>query len=237
MNASLRRQGNGVFAGGAGRNCSTSAAEPAELTVVELVRRCLSGNDEIAWGEFVHRFQPLIACVITKTLRRWTYPQPSLIDDLVQETYLKLFADNFKALRRFEFLHDNAFLGYLKVVASNVVQDHCRSRFCLKRGSGKAEEDLETFSASVPAREDFSSKARNKVLVSQLRKYLIQASADPQFNRNYAIFWLYFEEGLTAKAIARLPEIGLSTKGVESALVRLTRLVREAVNKPPLSPA
>jgi RNA polymerase sigma-70 factor (ECF subfamily) len=43
------------------------------------------------------------------------------------------------------------------------------------------------------------------------------------------IFWLYYEQGMTAKAIAALPSINLTSKGVESAISRLTRLVREQV--------
>jgi len=45
--------------------------------------------------------------------------------------------------------------------------------------------------------------------------------------RDRTIFWLYYRQGLTAKEIGALPSIGLSLKGVESTLHRLTQLVRE----------
>jgi DNA-directed RNA polymerase specialized sigma24 family protein len=45
--------------------------------------------------------------------------------------------------------------------------------------------------------------------------------------RDRTIFLLYYRYGLTASAIARLPSILLTVKGVESVIHRLTRLVRE----------
>jgi RNA polymerase sigma-70 factor (ECF subfamily) len=44
--------------------------------------------------------------------------------------------------------------------------------------------------------------------------------------RDRTVFWLYYQQGFSAKAIAALPSIGLSEKGVESAILRLTREVR-----------
>ena len=200
------------------------------LTAVELVRLCLSSRDEAGWCEFVRRFQPLMASVIAKTLRRWMQPQRSLIDDLVQETYLKLCAGNFKALREFHFVHDKALLGYLRVVASNVVQDHFRNRYCQKRGSGKVEENSELLTSGIPSGEDFAEKAHQTILLGRIRKCLKTQSSDPHFSRNWTIFWLYFEKGYTAKAISRLPGIDLTEKGVESALLRLTRFVKNAMD-------
>jgi RNA polymerase sigma-70 factor (ECF subfamily) len=43
------------------------------------------------------------------------------------------------------------------------------------------------------------------------------------------IFWLYYQQGMSAKTIASLPAVGLTAKGVESAIFRLTRQVREAL--------
>jgi len=47
--------------------------------------------------------------------------------------------------------------------------------------------------------------------------------------RDRNLFWLYYRQGLTADAISRIPAIDLSPKGVESALLRLTRLLRETI--------
>jgi RNA polymerase sigma-70 factor (ECF subfamily) len=44
--------------------------------------------------------------------------------------------------------------------------------------------------------------------------------------RDRNLFWLYYLQGLTAEEIAELPGIGLTCKGVESALRRVTRCLR-----------
>ena len=48
--------------------------------------------------------------------------------------------------------------------------------------------------------------------------------------RDRAIFWLYYLQGLTAEEIAELPVAGLSAKGVESALRRVTSWLRKEID-------
>ncbi|MGZ7059989.1 MAG: RNA polymerase sigma factor [Candidatus Angelobacter sp.] len=199
---------------------------------------CLDSQDEAGWNEFVRRFQPLIAGVVTKCVLRRRSRKPVPIDDLVQETYLKLCANNFKALRDFYFQHDNAFFGFLKVVASHVVEDHFRGSNSLKRGDGREEEDIEEVRTAVPFRPDSPQPAEVAILMGQIERCLAELASEPNFARDHSMFWLYYHQGLTAKAISQLPGIGLSVKGVESTLLRLTRLVRaKLTSAPPLPPA
>jgi RNA polymerase sigma-70 factor, ECF subfamily len=81
----------------------------ATLSADELVIACGQSDDPAAWQEFVQRFHRLIATVALRVARRWGEPSPQVIDDLVQETYLKLCADNFQALRAFKPHHPDAF--------------------------------------------------------------------------------------------------------------------------------
>src|SRR6478752_3314483 len=97
-----------------------------EIPIRELLQLCLSTDAQEHWREFVRRTQPLIASVIINTVRRWREPAPSLVDDLIQDTYVKLFANDRKALRSIKNEYENTIFGYLKVVASNVVRDHFR---------------------------------------------------------------------------------------------------------------
>ncbi len=108
-------------------SCSLSTNQ--HLALKQLLDMCFCEGDETLWAKFFSRIQPVIAGVVIKSLRRWRTPFPVIVDDLVQETHLKLCANDFKALREFTCEHDNALYGFLKVVASHVVQDHCRS-FC-----------------------------------------------------------------------------------------------------------
>jgi RNA polymerase sigma-70 factor (ECF subfamily) len=202
-----------------------------KLSPQELLRACLTKGSESLWDEFVRAFQPMIASVIIKTLRRWGQPDAALVDDLVQETYLKLCGNDFRALRAMQSDHENAIFGFLKVVASNVVQDHYRKSLSQKRGSGKGEEDLELAHASAVSDNSFSQQVEQDAQIGQIDECLKAYAAEPNFERDYAIFWLFHRQGLTAKEISELPSIELSVKGVESTLLRLARLVRSKLNE------
>jgi RNA polymerase sigma-70 factor, ECF subfamily len=69
--------------------------------------------------------------------------------------------------------------------------------------------------------------------MGQIERCLAKLASEPNFARDYAIFWLYYRQGLTAKAISQLPDITLGTKGVESTLLRLTRYVKACFTDPP----
>ena len=202
-----------------------------KLSPQELVRLCLANGSESLWKEFLRTFQPMIASVIIKTLRRWGNPDGSLVDDLVQETYLKLCGNNFRALREIEGDHEAAIFGFIKVVASNVVQDHYRKSLSQKRGSGKGEEDLELAHAAAAPGASFSEQLEKKAQLQQIDQCLKAHAAEPNFARDYAIFWLFHQQGLTAREISELPTIELSVKGVESTLLRLARLIKSKLNE------
>jgi RNA polymerase sigma-70 factor (ECF subfamily) len=204
-----------------------------KLSPQELLRACLTTGNESLWNEFVRTFQPMIASVIIKTLRRWGQPDATLVDDLVQETYLKLCGNNFRALREIQSDHENAIFGFIKVVASNVVQDHYRKSLSQKRGSGKGEEDLELAHATAASDSSFSERVEKKAQLVEIDQCLKAYAAEPNFERDYAIFWLFHRQGLTAKEISELPTIELSVKGVESTLLRLARLVRSKLKEIP----
>jgi RNA polymerase sigma-70 factor (ECF subfamily) len=200
---------------------------------------CLDFNDEHLWTEFVRLTQPVIASAVAKTLRRWTRPIPSLIDDLVQETYAKLFAAEASSLRRFVSHHKNAFYGFLKVTAANTAQDYSRRYFAKKRGSGLKEEAIDAvggLKGNVPRKAMEQNgrmqvrKMEHQIVMKEIDSYLKQRGASSDLLRDYQVFWLYYRDGLTAKSISCIPSIGLTVKGVESLLLRLTQTVRLKMN-------
>jgi RNA polymerase sigma-70 factor (ECF subfamily) len=210
--------------------------DPRKLSVKELVSYCLDSQDQDAWTEFVRRTQPLIAGVINRCVLRRGSRKPAPIDDLIQDTYLKLCTNNFKALRNFDFQHDNALFGFLKVVAANVVEDYFRKKMSLKDGCGQEEEDIEEVRIPVSFRPNSLRPAELAILMGQIDHCLAKLASEPNFARDHAIFWLYYRQGLTAKAISQLPDIKLGTKGVESTLLRLTRYVKGCLTAPPPPP-
>lgn len=209
----------------------------SESALGELLSSCFTSGDELLWTEFIRLTQPMIAGVVVRRLRQWTRPIPGLVDDLVQETYAKLFVAEAGALRRFIPKHENALHGFLKKVAANIVQDHCRRCFTQKRGGGQIEESIDAISdnsrgiINTPLERNNaivepSERLAHHIIMREIDSHLKRRGATPGFLRDYKIFWLHYRDGLTATAIARIPSIGLTVKGVESSLWRLTRSVR-----------
>jgi RNA polymerase sigma-70 factor (ECF subfamily) len=201
--------------------------DPKKLTALELLQLCLNSNDPDAWNEFVSRFQPLIARVVIKAVRNHTriLPTPDLVEDLVQDTFVKLFSNNCRALRAFHFEHENSFYGFLKVVAINVVQDWWRAYLTDKRGGGRQLVDLDE-ARSVHSAANPQKDRERRAFYEMIRCRLSMLKNEPNFARDVAIFWLYYWHGFTAKEITELPGIGLGVKGVESTIFRLIKFLR-----------
>ena len=208
----------------------TQAAESTDATfnhmdLYDLLLLCLQSRDELLWTEFIRRSQPVIAGVVVKAVRRWTRSSVSLVDDLVQDTYVKLCANDFRALRQFVCRHDSAIFGFLKVVASNVVQDHFRLSYCQKRGCGKGREQLED-EAIVRVAGSSTNDIERTVLLKEIEDSLTIYAAGPHSARDQRIFSLYYRHGWTLKEIAQLPDIQLTVKGVESTVLRICRSIK-----------
>lgn len=202
----------------------------------DLIAKCISERSTAAWEEFVLRFNPLIAKVVLRIARRWGECSGPILDDLVQETYLKLCADNYRVLRNFKPHQPDAAYGFLKVITANVVHDHFKSSHALRRGSGNSPESIElaeTYGESARNQSSLTTlPVERTILLHEIDQHLARSLPPAELPRSRLVFWLYYRSGLTASAIASLPAIGLSTKGVESMLFRLTGLVKMALSQP-----
>jgi hypothetical protein len=79
--------------------------------------------------------------------------------------------------------------------------------------------------STVAGREGLPSIER-EILLRQIDENLGPASEPATRERDRQIFWLHYRHGMTARAIAAIPGIGLAQKGVESVLKRLTDHIR-----------
>jgi len=185
----------------------------SSLSCDELVRACAEGNAE-AWREFVRRFTSVISAAIWRVGRRCGEKDSTIIPELVQETYLKLWKDNCRLLRKFRSYHENALYGWLSVVASRVALDHYR------KPRPPVDPDPPE---PLPDPHPDSDRLEFRRLCEQVDAILrAHCSA-----RDREIFWLYYGEmGLTAAEIAKIKRFDLDESGVESVLTRLKRLLR-----------
>jgi RNA polymerase sigma-70 factor (ECF subfamily) len=196
----------------------------SQLGSLELIAECVVAHHAAAWQEFVRRFQPLIAGVVARAASHWTTVNATVVDDLVQETYVKLCSEDFRRLREFESRHEDAIYGYLKAVAYTVTLDHFKVHYAVKRG------------ARLRSSSDFDTSLRSAGQASSVESDILQHELESlagqlaEGERDRLIFELYYRQGLTTRRISEIPAIGLSQKGVESSLHRLTERLKKRVS-------
>ncbi|HUX68749.1 MAG TPA: sigma-70 family RNA polymerase sigma factor [Terriglobales bacterium] len=190
------------------------------LPIQELVSACRRG-EEWAWEEFIARTQPVVARACLRAARSWGERDPALIEELVQATYTKLVAG--RLLADFEPHHPDAIYGFLKLVAARVAHDHCKAARAAKRGGEGREVEFEQAAATVASAAEAPDAG---LLLQEIEACLVPHLSRQEVNRDRLIFQLYYRLGLSAAAIASIPCLELSVKGVESVLNRLTRLAR-----------
>jgi RNA polymerase sigma-70 factor, ECF subfamily len=205
-----------------------------DISSNDLARLCAVQGGAEEWDEFVRRFSRPISLSVIRIGRFWGGTCPSVIADIVQDIFLKFCEENRKILREFEPRHPDSFTGFLKVVSAAAANDHFRKQNTTKRGGGVREEPISEFHADTV--QDSDLLERNHLL-QEIDDFLAALGQDENAKRDRAVFWLYYQRGMTASAIASLPGMSISVKGVESALRRMVLLVKAHIGKPLTIPA
>ncbi len=195
---------------------------------------CADSCDDEVWEEFVSRVGRPISLTILRTTRsasRRDKPSQSLVEDLRQETYVKLLQGGCRLLRDRAIQHPETLLGYLKVTAANVTRDHFKH---IGRQSGGGDNPHVSASDVDPeaGKQVDGSQERIAfgVLENEIDELLKHFLTGPDQERDRTIFWLYFRQGMSTKKIASLPSIvGLTAKGVGSVIERLKHGIREQI--------
>jgi RNA polymerase sigma-70 factor (ECF subfamily) len=202
-------------------------------SVNDLAKACARSADAAEWEEFLRRCAPLVSLVALRVCRLWmNRAEPAMVDDIVQEVFLKLCEQERRILRDFEPRGEDSFLGLLRVVATSVGNDYFRRHNSVKRGGKVVTSALEDDSApnqSVSARQ--TGQVQQTVLLSQLDRKL-RSAPGVLSERDRVLFWLYYRQGFTAEEISALPGASLTAKGVESALRRIASWLREQLEVP-----
>jgi RNA polymerase sigma-70 factor (ECF subfamily) len=200
-----------------------------DISSNDLARLCAAQCGTAEWGEFVRRFTRPIALSAYRVGRMWGETSSAVIDDIVQDVFLKLCEDERRILREFEPRHPDSFVAFVRVVSAATANDYFRRRNRSKRGGGVVEEPISELHSG--ALQDSEWMERNQLL-KEIDRFLEESGRDEIGRRDRTVFWLYYQQGMTASAIASLPGISLSVKGVESALHRMTALIRNHLRKP-----
>ncbi len=194
-----------------------------------LARRCAHSGDAPEWEQFVDRVMPEIAVAARRICTLWGDPSPATVNEIVQDVFLKLCEDDRRILREMEDRGNDSFLKLIRVVTASVGTDHFRRIRAEKRGGQAEAVPLE---ARLEDEELLDFKATEAVewpaLMAQLDG-MLRLYPETISERDINIFWLYYRQGMTAQAMSKMPGIGLSAKGVESALKRMVRQLRETI--------
>ena len=202
------------------------------LSPEDLVRKCAESTSGEVWGEFILRFHSLICCVVLRVARAYGVSQKDQIDDLVQEIYLKLAADDRKLLRNFRPDRPDAAYAFIKVVTANAVRDHFRTSLSLKRGGRQVNTSLDESGGVAPQSTEGAKEVERQVLLRETEEIVDRLYPGKENERNRMVFWLYYRQGFTIKSLASLRDLGLTESGIESMIYRMTSAVRSALVAP-----
>jgi RNA polymerase sigma-70 factor, ECF subfamily len=200
----------------------------SDLSLVEVAQRCFEAMGDDLWEELIYRLQPVFSRAAYRVAMQWGSANVRDIDDIVQETCFKLVAQR-NDIQRLPEGNDDAALVYFRVMAANCAHDYFRAKYASKRGQGKTDD--------IEARlDELASEIGIKQMEAQIMMIQVDALLKTS-DRDRAIFWLYYRQGLTAKEIATSIENELSDKGVESLIRRLTAGLRASLNRKEEKPA
>ena len=202
----------------------------SSLSLKDVVCLCAGPADDEAWEEFVSRVGKPISLTIMRTASLWGEPSRSLVEDLTQATYLKLWEHGCRRLRDFAIQHPEAVLGYLKKTAANVTHDyfkHVRSQSFGGDNPHVSMSDVDPKAGNeVHGRQE---KIAFGIFLNEIDEHLKRGLTGSDRERDRMIFWLYFRQGMSTKEIASLPTVGLCAKGVGSVIERLKCYIREQI--------
>lgn len=209
---------------------SSTTTRYSSLSLQEVVCLCAGPSDDEAWEEFVSRVGKPISLMILRTASLWGEPSRTLVEDLMQITYLKLWEGGCRLLRDFAVERPEAILGYLKKTAANATHDY----FKHGRSQSSGGEHLHVSTDDVDpeaGKEAHGSEEKIEfgLFLQEIDEHLSRCLSGPDAERDKMIFWLYFRQGMSTKEIASLPGVGLGTKGVGSVIERLKHGIREQI--------
>lgn len=221
--------------------------ESQDWSIDTLIKKCLEHSpNEIAWAEFVRRFNSIIRKNIIKTLQARLSEgfDPNLtiedhrVDDLVQGVYIRLIQDNRQALKKFKGEFHTSIYSYLAAIAVNVVRDYCREIHAIKRPQIAVSLDslLGESGDGVLARGNSIHEENQLVdVMDEEEQEIVLRLIDEAFrrvpkwknrDRDVLMFKLRIIHGLKLKEIDNIMGLGLSTVTISSIVNRTLKKIK-----------
>jgi RNA polymerase sigma factor (sigma-70 family) len=215
-----------------------------DLDNVELIRLCAQeSSNRNAWIEFYNRFDERIWLVIYRESEKMGFTKEdsqfqNTLKDLVQEVYLKLVANDCKALKNFTGASVNSIYTYLGVIAKNVVKNHVISINAQKRSLPEKSLDevltitengqkIYTKDVIKSPDSDIEDELSVTILKEEIDSILDNILKNKDKDRNKLIFKLCFYEGFSPEEIASQFGFGLSSKRISNLTTEIKNKLRQ----------
>lgn len=178
-----------------------------------LLERCLQKKPQ-AWENFVDRFLGLVSHVVRQTCQSRNIPlKEEVCEDLVQEVFIAVLADNFVILRRFR--GNSSLATYLTVVARRIIVKSLFQKNLLQ--------ELPADLTQAPAEKGDEEEKRLENL-DEIEHYLAQLS-----ERESTIVRLYHLEQKSYAEIAAIT--GVPENSIGPTLSRAREAMRRQAEK------
>ncbi|MDB4970993.1 MAG: ECF-family polymerase sigma factor [Myxococcales bacterium] len=194
-----------------------NSADEAALLQGLLVASTKPQHDRL-WGDFVRRYERLIASCVVKALRRYgaTFSRDDL-DDLVGDVWVTLLRDDMRKLRQYDAQRGFRIASFLGLVATNSTIDHLRAR---QADATPLDDILEDYASMRAEQPRDTVEARQEVEIA--RAALAQLSGEER-----AFVVDCFQEERSPEELARA--LGVSTNTVYSRKFKIREKLQKIV--------
>lgn len=193
---------------------------PSDSQPGELWQACLDFPDDTGvWERFLEAYLPVFRSIAVRVAFRWGAAGEA--SDVLQEICLKV--SGLARQGKLSGLDNGRRESYLKALAANAASDYFRCR--------RRERRNDQTTLPLPDQE---SQLQSELGVDALEAGVLFRQLDDLIEgmpRERHIFHLYYRQGFSAQEIAAIPALGLSVKGVESLLRRITKRMKERLDE------
>ena len=217
----------------------------SKLDNLSLIGLCARQSKNLkAWREFYNRFDECIWLAIIRECKeklsvRERSQFDQIVQDLVQDVYMRILEKDCKALRTFKGNHEHSVYLYLSTISKNVVRNHLIKMAAQKRPvvdkSIHEEQYISSDGRGVPVAERIPAYADTEEpymledLENEIDSILDIYLKGKDRERNKIIFKMHFYEECSAEEIARQFNFGLSSKRIGNIISELKQILRKAL--------
>jgi len=212
--------------------------EPKESTIIlwktlegdpspsDFLRECgRQLTNPVLWQKFQERFQKLLFTYLLRGLRYRREPgnMCDLVNDLIQDVYMRLVQNEGQMLKCFRGNTDFSVMAFLARISMSAITDHYRHQTAQKRQAPQVVSSMDQ-----PGNEAAEFNVAAIPFSIDVMRFVDFENDQRHAARNALIFKLHYIDGFTPTAIAAFPGFALSVSEIDAVLPRLKARLRES---------